>query len=116
MVVRYCKISGRVLPLASLLILVVCIANVPGETTLQERSRITQVPSASTAPTTRFALIGDMGTGQKGQFELADQMTKSRQAFPFEFVLTVGDNLYGGESPRDYANKFERPYKALLDA
>jgi predicted phosphodiesterase len=43
-------------------------------------------------------------------------MEKSRQSFPFDFVLTVGDNLYGGESPRDYANKFERPYKALLDA
>ena len=28
----------------------------------------------------------------------------------------LGDNLYGGDSPRDYQRKFEEPYKALLDA
>jgi 3',5'-cyclic AMP phosphodiesterase CpdA len=28
----------------------------------------------------------------------------------------LGDNLYGREGPRDYEDKFERPYKALLDA
>jgi len=27
----------------------------------------------------------------------------------------LGDNLYGGEGPDDFARKFERPYKALLD-
>ena len=26
------------------------------------------------------------------------------------------DNLYGGDSPRDYQRKFELPYKPLLDA
>jgi 3',5'-cyclic AMP phosphodiesterase CpdA len=28
----------------------------------------------------------------------------------------LGDNLYGDEDPDDYERKFERPYKALLDA
>ena len=28
----------------------------------------------------------------------------------------LGDNLYGKERPGDYADKFERPYKTLLDA
>ena len=28
----------------------------------------------------------------------------------------LGDNLYGGETPADFADKFERPYKPLLDA
>jgi len=28
----------------------------------------------------------------------------------------LGDNLYGGSSPKDFERKFERPYKALLDA
>jgi 3',5'-cyclic AMP phosphodiesterase CpdA len=28
----------------------------------------------------------------------------------------LGDNLYGGEGPSDFARKFERPYKPLLDA
>ncbi len=64
----------------------------------------------------RFAVIGDMGTGLAPQYEVGAAMEASRQAFPFEFVIMLGDNIYGGNSPRDYAAKFERPYKALLDA
>jgi hypothetical protein len=36
--------------------------------------------------------------------------------FPFNFAIMLGDNLYGKERPRDYENKFEKPYKPLLDA
>ena len=64
----------------------------------------------------RFAVIGDMGTGKKPQYEVAEQMIRDRQKFPFEFVIAVGDNLYGGSNPSDYQSKFERPYKLLLDA
>ncbi|MBI5282655.1 MAG: metallophosphoesterase [Candidatus Solibacter usitatus] len=64
----------------------------------------------------RFAVIGDMGTGEKPQYELAEEMARYRQKAPFDFVITVGDNIYGGDSPGDYKTKFERPYKALLDA
>jgi len=64
----------------------------------------------------RFAAIGDMGTGLPPQYEVAAAMETSRQSFPFEFVIMLGDNIYGGNSARDYAAKFERPYKALLDA
>ena len=28
----------------------------------------------------------------------------------------LGDNLYGNEGAKDFEKKFERPYKALLDA
>ena len=31
-------------------------------------------------------------------------------------MITVGDNLYGGERPQDFKQKFEDPYKPLLDA
>ena len=64
----------------------------------------------------RFAVIGDMGTGEPPQYELAGKLIEYRQKFPFEFVIMLGDNLYGGDAPADYANKFERPYKLLLDA
>jgi hypothetical protein len=64
----------------------------------------------------RFAVIGDMGTGEKPQYELSERMTMERLRFPFEFVITLGDNLYGGSDPDDYQSKFERPYKVLLDA
>jgi predicted phosphodiesterase len=64
----------------------------------------------------RFAVIGDSGTGQKEQFELAAQMVKYRQQFLFDFVLMLGDNIYGGKGASSFRQKFEQPYKTLLDA
>jgi 3',5'-cyclic AMP phosphodiesterase CpdA len=64
----------------------------------------------------RFAAIGDMGTGDSSQYEVAQRMNTVRQTFPFEFVIMLGDNIYGGSSPKDYEKKFESPYKPLLDA
>src|SRR6202051_3765123 len=64
----------------------------------------------------RFAAIGDMGTGESPQYEVAQQMLKVRQAFPFEFVIMLGDNIYGGSKPVDFDKKFAVPYKPLLDA
>ena len=63
-----------------------------------------------------FAAIGDMGTGKTPQYEMAATMETFRKAFPFEFVVMLGDNIYGGNSPSDFVSKFESPYKALLDA
>jgi 3',5'-cyclic AMP phosphodiesterase CpdA len=63
----------------------------------------------------RFAVIGDNGTGEKPQYEVAGQMVNYHQQFPFDFVTMLGDNMYGGESPEDFKRKFEDPYKALLD-
>jgi predicted MPP superfamily phosphohydrolase len=79
-----------------------------------------QAPAAVELPnrddSLKFAVLGDFGTGDRGQYQLGEQMAKLRQRFPFEFVITVGDNIYGGERPQDMKRKFEDPYKALLDA
>ena len=64
----------------------------------------------------RFAVIGDSGRGDRWQQEVADQMVAWRARFPFTFVVMLGDNIYGTSTPHDYQLKFERPYKALLDA
>jgi len=64
----------------------------------------------------RFAAIGDMGTGESPQYEVAQQMLKAHEAFPFEFVIMLGDNIYGGSTPADFDKKFAVPYKPLLDA
>lgn len=64
----------------------------------------------------RFAIIGDFGTGRKGQYEIAWQMANVHQQFPFDFALTMGDNLYGGEGETDFKRKFENAYQPLLDA
>ncbi len=63
----------------------------------------------------RFAVIGDSGTGKKGQYEVAQRMVEYRQKFPFEFVIMLGDNIYGTDSSSAYTKKFELPYKPLLD-
>jgi len=64
----------------------------------------------------RFAIIGDSGTGEKLQFETAQQLLQTHRDFPFDFVLMMGDNIYGSKTPRDFQKKFEEPYKPLLDA
>ena len=64
----------------------------------------------------KFAVIGDMGSGERPQYEVGEQMAAVRKRFPFDFVITVGDNIYGSQRPADLVKKFELPYKSLLDA
>ena len=64
----------------------------------------------------RFAVIGDSGTGDAPQYEVAAEMEAYRKAAGFDFVVMLGDNIYGGHSARDFERKFEQPYKPLLDA
>jgi hypothetical protein len=86
-------------------------------TTVTERAPAAGELALPLAPgSVRFAVIGDSGRGDRWQQEVADQMVAWRERFPFTFVLMLGDNIYGTSTPRDYQLKFERPYKALLDA
>lgn len=64
----------------------------------------------------RFAVIGDNGTGDKPEYDVGGKLTAVHAMWPFDFVLMMGDNLYGGETPRDFQNKFEKPYQALLSS
>lgn len=64
----------------------------------------------------RFAVIGDMGTGELPQYQVAQRMLDFHQKFPFTFAIMLGDNIYGGKTPADLEKKFEIPYKPLLDA
>jgi hypothetical protein len=64
--------------------------------------------------TLKFAVFGDNGTGRPPQMELARQMAAVHEAIPFEMVFMLGDNIYGGESPRDFMDKFETPYGPLI--
>jgi len=90
-------------PLAALACLLAAVPSVADDLPLKSGS-------------TRFAVIGDMGTGDKPQYEIAAVMEEYRRKASFDFVLTLGDNIYGGSSPADMKKKFEDPYKPLLDA
>jgi hypothetical protein len=64
----------------------------------------------------RFAVIGDVGRGDPKQYDTAAELTRWRERFDFSLVLMLGDNMYAAGTPEDYAARFERPYKTLLDA
>jgi len=36
--------------------------------------------------------------------------------FAYDLVIMLGDNMYGGQSPQDFVQKFEKPYAELLAA
>src|SRR5690242_7296809 len=64
----------------------------------------------------KFAVIGDNGTGDTPQYDVGTQMATARGRFPFDFVIMLGDNMYGRQESRDFVDKFEKPYAALLGA
>ena len=63
----------------------------------------------------RFAVIGDNGTGDQPQYDVAAEMEAYHKVVGFDFVTMMGDNIYGGHRPKDFERKFEQPYKPLLD-
>ena len=64
----------------------------------------------------KFAAIGDNGTGDQPQYDIAKQMVSARANFAFDLVIMLGDNMYGSQSPQDFVQKFEKPYAPLLAA
>src|SRR5687767_6981778 len=64
----------------------------------------------------KFAVLGNSGTGEEAQTQLAEQMATFHGRFKYDLVLLTGGNIFGSERPQDYLKKFEIPYKPLLDA
>ena len=64
----------------------------------------------------RFLVLGDAGTGDREQYDVANQMLRYGRRFPFTFAIMLGDNIYGSERPQDFQRKFMQPYRALLEA
>jgi len=91
-------------------VVVLCLGLVLSDSTAQA-PRLPLKPDS-----VRFAVIGDSGTGGREQYQVGRLMAQHRATFPFEFVLMLGDNIYGSEKPADFRRKFEIPYKELLDA
>lgn len=85
---------------------------------VQTASAIARQPVLpNTAESVKFAVLGDFGTGSSAEYQIAARMAAFRGQFPFEFVITTGDNIIGRQdAPADFAEKFVRPFQALLDA
>ncbi len=62
----------------------------------------------------RFVAVGDVGTGDRGQYAVARAMEQRWQASPFPVVLLLGDNIYENGEIEKIEEAFERPYADLL--
>ena len=80
----------------------------------QQESKVVALPL--NPKSVRFAAFGDNGTGGQEQYDVAQQMVRQRAKFPFDFVLMLGDNIYGSDTAADFRRKFEDPYKPMLEA
>ena len=104
-------------PLLALLLCGGCGTFVPGRAVVEAPLAPEDVVAFPNLPDSlKFAVLGDFGTGDREQYELAEQMTLTHGRLPFTTVLLVGDNIYGSERPQDFRQKFEAPYRRLLDA
>lgn len=115
--------SRTLLFLALALALVGCQRQLPANVVRQSRLALTELspqPGALAWETkrgaVRFAIIGDSGRGDVPQHEVAAEMVRWRERFPFDLVVMLGDNIYDRHTPEDYVLKFEEPYKVLRDA
>jgi 3',5'-cyclic AMP phosphodiesterase CpdA len=57
-----------------------------------------------------------MGRDSQGRSDVAKQVAAVHDEFAFDFVILLGDNVYGSDTPAEMTAKFEAPYKPLLDA
>jgi hypothetical protein len=64
---------------------------------------------------TRFALIGDSGTGQPEQLAVADELIRQYERAPFGRLIMLGDNVYSNGELENFG-KALAPYQPLIDA
>ena len=70
--------------------------------------------SISVAPILRFVSVADTGTGAKGQYAVAEAMTRYHSQHPFDLAILAGDNIYNDGEIEKIGAVFERPYQPLL--
>ncbi len=62
----------------------------------------------------RFVSVADTGTGDKGQYAVAQAMRRYYQQKPYKLVVLAGDNIYNNGEIEKINAVFERPYQQLL--
>jgi len=73
------------------------------------------VPPPRTVAAATFAVIGDWGAGTAAQSSIATQMCTTRQAHPYEVVVTTGDNFYVPDGVAT-TKSYWTPEQCLIDA
>ncbi|MEL6554451.1 MAG: metallophosphoesterase [Cyanobacteria bacterium J06621_11] len=62
----------------------------------------------------RFVALGDVGTGERRQYMVANALNQRWQQSPFSTALLTGDNIYPNGEIERIENAFEQPYAGLL--
>lgn len=65
-----------------------------------------------------FGVMGDGGSGDKAQFDIAKRMVDVHRADPndpWKFVLTMGDNVYENGEPEHFDSRYVDVYRPLLE-
>lgn len=73
------------------------------------------LPSIKSDSLFQFAVIGDVGTGRRGQHSVARAMHQHWKSSPFSMSLMTGDNIYPNGEIEKVSQVFEQPYSALLE-
>jgi predicted MPP superfamily phosphohydrolase len=63
---------------------------------------------------TRFAVVGDFGTGGSDEFAIAAGILDAHHKSALDLVVAVGDNIYPNGSGRYFKKHFEEPFAGLL--
>ena len=78
-----------------------------------EEAKSVKYASTSEIPL-RFVSVADTGTGDKGQYAVAQAMTRYYKQKPYKLVVLAGDNIYNNGEIEKINAVFERPYQELL--
>ena len=82
---------------------------------LVTRKLLAQQPTLNNPqPLLRFVAIADTGTGNEGQYAVAQAMSYYLDKNPFSLVLLAGDNIYNEGEMEKIKAVFEKPYRPLL--
>lgn len=63
----------------------------------------------------RFVVLGDAGTGERPEYDVAGRMEQLFQQKPFASALVLGDNVYPNGEPERFDLCIGRPYQPLRD-
>jgi acid phosphatase len=105
---------------ACALALAVALASCSGTTAPQHPAAAPpSSPPSSATPvpaTVRFAAVGDLGDGSAREARVARGIAAEHARRPLDLVLLLGDLIYPDGDPDEYAEKFARPYRPVLEA
>jgi hypothetical protein len=70
----------------------------------------------SASSSTHVLLYGDAGAGNSGQYRVGEGMGTIHARAPFNYAVSMGDNMYVPYREGIFADVFENPYKKLIES